>query len=456
MLAQAGAAKAHAEAGAKTMLEQAAEGARRLVAEARTKADEVTAEARTKADEIAAGARATIAEAKRLEDTVRALENVVKGYGDAYIPPTTGLLDELADQFGHTEAGASLKAARSRTNSMVKDGTAATCDYVEAARRETAIRFVVDAFNGKVDTLLAGMKEDNHGKVAQKIRDAFALVNQNGAAFRNARIRPEYLDARLNELKWAAVARELRLREREEQRALRERMRDEERAQKEIERALEEAEKEDVLLRKALEKARREVAESSEADRARFEAKLLELGEKLRAAEEKGQRAISMAQQTKAGSVYVISNIGSFGEHVYEIGMTRRLDPKERVRELGDASVPLEFGIHATIKTDDAPALECLLHKAFVANQVNKVNPRKEFFRVRLEKVRAKLEELGFAATWTMAAACRQYQETLALERALARGDASAQDWQKEQLRTIEEEAKAPATLAREEELAEA
>ena len=281
-------------------------------------------------------------------------------------------------------------------------------------------------------------------------------MNQNGAAFRNARIQPAYLDARLDELKWAVVGHQLRLREREEQRALRERMRDEERAQKEMERALKEAEKEEALLRKALEKARREVAESSEADRARYEAKLLELGEKLQAAEEKGKRAISMAQQTKAGHVYVISNIGSFGEHVYKIGMTRRLEPNDRVRELGDASVPFEFDIHAMIKTEDAPGLECALHKAFVAVQVNKVNPRKEFFRVRLEEVRARLEELGIQASWTMTAACRQYQETLALERALARGDGAAQEWRQAQLRTIEQQARAPLSVAREEELADA
>jgi hypothetical protein len=445
MIAQAVAGKAQADTGAKAMLEQAAESAQRMVAEARRKADE-----------LAADARATVAEAHRLEDTVRALKNVVNGYGDAYILPTSGLLDELAEHFGHTDAGAQLKAARTRTSTMVKNGGSATCDYVEAARRETAIRFVVDAFNGKVDTILADTKEDNHGTLAQKIKDAFALVNQNGAAFRNARIQPEYLSARLDELKWAVVVHQLRLREREEQRAMRERMRDEERAQKEIERALKDAEKEEALLRKALEKARREVAESGDADRARYEAKLLELGEKLRIAEEKGQRAISMAQQTRSGHVYVISNVGSFGEHVYKIGMTRRLEPTDRVRELGDASVPFEFDIHAMIKAEDAPALECSLHKAFVASQVNKVNPRKEFFRVRIEDVRAKLDELGIQAAWTMTAACRQYQETLALERTLARGDGAAQEWRQAQLRTIEQEAATPASLAREEELAEA
>jgi hypothetical protein len=86
---------------------------------------------------------------------------------------------------------------------------------------------------------------------------------------------------------------------------------------------------------------------------------------------------------------------------------------------------------------------------------VNKVNPRKEFFRVRLEEVRAKLDELGITAAWTMTATCRQYQESLALERALARGDGAAQEWRQAQLRTIEQEARDSHSIARDEEVAE-
>ncbi|MEA2749979.1 MAG: hypothetical protein QOI41_4122, partial [Myxococcales bacterium] len=378
----------------------------------------IVGEARARAEQLQA-------DASRLEAAVRALRNIAEGYGDGYILPTAGLLDELAEEFGYTEAGEKLKAARKRTKEMIKNGQAADSNYVEPARRTDAIRFVVDAFNGKVDTILADAKDDNHGTLGQKIRDAFALVNQNGAAFRSTRIMPAYLEARLDELKWAVVAYQLRLREREEQRALKEKMRDEELAQKEYERTQKEAAKEEALLRTALDKARREVEQSGQADRERLEAKLLELSEKLRVAEEKGQRALSMAQQTKAGHVYVISNVGSFGEHVYKIGMTRRSEPKERVQELGDASVPFEFDIHALIKTEDAPALECALHKAFVANQVNKVNPRKEFFRVQLEEVRVEIERRGIPVSWTMAAACREYQETLAMQRAADAGKPS-------------------------------
>ncbi|MFA0544491.1 GIY-YIG nuclease family protein, partial [Vibrio sp. 10N.222.52.B7] len=104
--------------------------------------------------------------------------------------------------------------------------------------------------------------------------------------------------------------------------------------------ARKEAEKEEKMLQKALEKARSELGQASEEQRAVFEAQLAELESKLQEAEEKGQRALSMAQQTRRGHVYVISNVGSFGEEVFKIGMTRRLEPMDRVKELGDASVP--------------------------------------------------------------------------------------------------------------------
>ncbi len=162
-----------------------------------------------------------------------AIRNVIDGYGDRYIIPTRSLLDDLAAEFGHTQAGHALAAAREQTKRMVEEGHAARCDYAESNRRETAIRFVIDAFNGRGDAILSRTKHDNYGTLAQELNDAFALVNQNGSAFRNARILPAYLDARLAELKWAVVVQELRLKEREEQRRIKEQIREEEKARRE-------------------------------------------------------------------------------------------------------------------------------------------------------------------------------------------------------------------------------
>ena len=123
-----------------------------------------------------------------------------------------------------------------------------------------------------------------------------------------------------------------------------------------------------------------------------------------------------MAQQTRMGHIYVISNEGSFGEGILKIGMTRRLDPMDRVKELGDASVPFEFDVHAMIRSDDAPSLEKELHHHFHEQRLNKVNNRKEFFRVPLQTVRQALEGKQLEVSFTMMAEAREYRETKAIE----------------------------------------
>ena len=126
-----------------------------------------------------------------------------------------------------------------------------------------------------------------------------------------------------------------------------------------------------------------------------------------------------MAQQTRSGHVYVISNIGSFGENVFKIGMTRRLEPLDRVKELGDASVPFSFDVHAMIYSDDAPTLEKALHKRFEQESMNKINLRKEFFKAPLSVIRQAVKDQGISDIhWTMKADAVEYHESLAIEQA--------------------------------------
>lgn len=407
---------AQTEAGRK--IDSANEEARRIIASAEEKAKAIAGEAYEIKGSV-----------DELKQTERAIRNTIQGYGDEWLKPTYSLLDELAEEFSYTDAGKKLKDARAFSSRMVTTGTAADCDYVEPKRKETAIRFVIDAFNGKVDSILSKTRHDNYGKLERQILDAFQLVNVNGQAFRNARITPEYLDARLQELKWGVVAFELRKKEQEEQRQIREQMREEAKAQREYERAQKAAAKEEAMLKKAMEKAQAMLEKASEEQRAKFEAQLAELEQKLKEAEEKNQRAISMAQQTKHGNVYVISNVGSFGENVYKVGMTRRLEPMDRVRELGDASVPFSFDVHAIIESDDAPALEHALHKELAMMQVNKVNPRKEFFKANLSDIRALVEARGIEASWTMAAEATEYRETIAIEDRMKNDPEAQKQW---------------------------
>src|ERR1019366_5576169 len=199
-----------------------------------------------------------------------------------------------------------------------------------------------------------------------------------------ARILPAYLDVRLAELKWAVVVNELARKQREEQRYLKERLRDEEKARKEYEEKMRQAAREEELKRKAVEEkekelveAKRQLAEAAAEEKVKWEQKISKLEQDnhglQRELADATQQKLTIAQQTKKGHVYIISNIGSFGDGVYKIGQTRRPDPQDRVDELSVASVPFEFDIHALIETNNAPALEHRIHKRFMAMQVNKI-----------------------------------------------------------------------------------
>lgn len=369
----------------------------------------------------------------RLTESAAAIKNVIAGYGDEYILPTRSLLDELAERFGYDDAGKALSDAREKVRQLISSGQAGKSDYSDIDRNRVVTRLLVDAFNGRVDGVLSKVKDENIGKLDKSIRDFFLLTNEEGKPFNNARITQEYLLARLDELKWAGRMHLLKEQEKEEQRRIREQLREEEKAQLEIERALKEAAKEEETLRKAMEKVQAQVAKASEDQKAEFESKLAELQGKLTEAETRNQRALSMAQQTKAGHVYVISNVGSFGESVFKVGMTRRLEPLDRIRELGDASVPFAFDVHAMIWSEDAPKLEKELHKQFAQQQINKVNPRKEFFRVPITNLREQVEHMGLSSTWTIAAAAAEYRESLAIEKRLKESPDEMRDWLREQ-----------------------
>ncbi|MCX6598848.1 MAG: DUF4041 domain-containing protein [Acidobacteria bacterium] len=411
------------------------ETARNLLDNATVQAATIVDAARKQAEEIAGQAYQAMKNAGLFQETVTAMKNIIEGYGDRYLVPERSLLDDLAEEFSYADAGLELKRARERTKSMIRNQTAATCDYVEEQRRTTAINFVVDAFNGKVDSILSRLRSDNVGTLEREIRDAFSIVNFHGKAFRSARIQEAFLASRLAELRWGSAAQQLKDAEREEQRRIKEQIREEDRARREYERAIREAAKDEELLRKAVEKVRLQVEQANEAERSKFEAQLRDLGERLKVAEERGQRAMSMAQQTRRGHVYIISNVGSFGENVYKIGLTRRLEPLDRIRELGDSSVPFEFDVHALIFSEDAPSLERQLHKHFVMTQVNKVNYRKEFFRLDIKSIRHEVEQLGLeTAKWTMTALAREYRETLAIEKTLEENPSLREAWANRQL----------------------
>lgn len=431
---------ADADVEVRRLHENASEMKRRASAEA----EEIIAAAKKSADEIAGNALQAKANAELYEHTVTAMKNIISGYGNGYIIPSHLLLDDLAETYGYTQVAEDFKKVRTRSKLLVKGGIAGACDYVEANRSNTAVNFVIDAFNGKVDSILSRSKTDNFGKLKQEMIDAYHLVNFNGQAFRNARITEEYFSARMEELRLSCLLHAIRQQDIEEQRRIKEQIREEEKARREVEKALREFAKEEEMLQKAMEKVRGQLEHAQDEQRATYEAQIAELERKWKEAEERNKRALSMAQQTKCGHVYIISNIGSFGENVFKIGMTRRLEPLDRIRELGDASVPFSFDVHAMIWSEDAPALEAQLHKRFALSQVNKVNYRKEFFRTTLTEICDELAKDNLEIKWTMAAEAQEYRESLSIEKALENNPDAQKAWLNRQFKLEDSGGRAP------------
>lgn len=253
-----------------------------------------------------------------------------------------------------------------------------------------------------IDDMLKSVYKIGLDNTKKKIAEIVFSVEKMIPKVFEYKINEDYIKRKVEMATTLYEIEEYKARKKEEQKALRELEKEEARAQREYEREIKKAREDEVKAKAAIERARME-AEKERENTERYErlqAKIVGLEEALQEAVRRGERALSMAQQTKHGTVYVISNIGSFGEGVYKIGLTRRLEPFERVHELGDASVPFPFDVHAFIESDDAPSLETALHQAFANQKVNMINGRKEFFRVSLDEIKAKVQELGYMAEW--------------------------------------------------------
>jgi hypothetical protein len=306
---------------------------------------------------------------------------------------------------------------------MIKDETAAICatswniEGSEAKGRAMTkknIKLVLRAFNGESNSLIAKVKWNNVNQMQERIKKSFEAINKLGINF-TISIQEEYLDLKVKELTLEHEFQLKKQNEKEELRAVQEQIREEEKAKREFEKAQKDAEKEEKNYQTALDKARKEISELTGDKHDKLQAQIEKLELELKESQEKKERAMSMAQQTKRGHVYVISNIGSFGENVYKIGMTRRLEPTDRVKELGDASVPFRFDIHAMMYSDDAPNLEKELHRAFEDKKVNMLNYRKEFFNVTLDEIESQIKETGIEAEFTKLPEAIEYRETLAI-----------------------------------------
>jgi len=279
------------------------------------------------------------------------------------------------------------------------------------------VKLMLKAFNVECDNLMLMLKPSNYVKILERI-DKLASDLEKTTVSLKCGFEKEYIDLKFKECELQYQFKLKEKQEKEEQAAIKEQMREEQKAIREFERALAKAQKEEKMYQEAIELAKKELEVSGEGDKNKLLSKIALLEKQLQEASENEKRAMSMAEQTRRGHVYVISNIGSFGKDVYKIGLTRRLEPMDRVKELGDASVPFKFDVHAMIFSEDAPALETKLHREFSQFRVNQVNHRKEFFKVNLLDIQKKANEvLGNDIDFKLTALAEDYYETLKMQR---------------------------------------
>lgn len=320
---------------------------------------------------------------------------------------------------------AKLKQLRDQQKQLIKSGGATHCDTPwvvggSAAEGKKMIdrmaKLMLRAFNGECDAAIAKARYDNVVSLEQRITKSCEEINKLGHSNRICVTTP-YYQMKLAELHLVHEHREKVQEEKEEQKRIREELKDEQKAREEAERAQADAERDEQKKRTALEKAQADLAAAvgTAAQHAKLESLVARLETELKGALDVKAKAIARAQLTKSGHVYVLSNHGSFGEGIYKIGLTRRLDPYERVDELGDASVPFSFDVHAIIFAEDAPALENKLHKEFAHRRVNMVNARKEYFRVTLDDIRLAVEKHHGLVTFVLTPEAEEWRKTRAM-----------------------------------------
>lgn len=275
------------------------------------------------------------------------------------------------------------------------------------------VKQILRSFNNECDVLIDNVKFNNVDNARKKIEKSFESLNKMNSRMQIS-IVPKYLQLKLEELNLAYEYALKKQEEKEQQKEERERLREEAKLQKEIEEARKQAEKEKNHYENALSTILKQL--ESSPDDMELLSKKEELESHLNTIQHNIEEIDYREANKRAGYVYIISNIGSFGENIYKIGMTRRLEPLDRVNELGDASVPFNFDVHAMIFSDDAPALENALHHAFESKKVNMINHRREFFKVTLDEIES-VVKANFDKTveFKKIPDADQYRETLML-----------------------------------------
>ncbi len=245
-------------------------------------------------------------------------------------------------------------------------------------------KLMLRAYNAEADNLVRGMKPYKLDSAVDRLNKVVNTIQNLGKTM-SIEVTLEYHRLRIRELELAADHQEMLAREKEKEREEREKLREQRKVEQEIAREKERLAKERQHYRNAIQT----LLDKGDTEGA----------ERMRAQLDEVERAISdvdyRAANARAGYVYVISNVGAFGQRMIKVGMTRRLEPRDRIRELSDASVPFNFDVHALFFADDAVGIEAEMHRRLADQRVNKVNMRREFFYATPAEARDLLAELA-------------------------------------------------------------
>lgn len=342
---------------------------------------------------------------------------LMESYG-LYVPKY-----DFATSMGYKEK---LKNTRTDQKQMIKNKSAVsyydnwTVNGSKAKGRKMTndnIKQILRSFNNECEAAINKVKYNNIHSIEKRIIKSFEQLNKLNSSNRLS-ISEMYLDLKLSELYLAYEYERKKQDEKEALREQREREREEKALQKEIQSKKKLIDKDIKHYQNLINELKKKMNElTSEEERDSIEQQIIDLNVKVNEREEEKKELDYRTAHASAGYVYIISNIGAFGDDVVKIGVTRRIDPLERINELSSASVPFKFDVHALIFSYDAYKLETELHQYFDSYRINKVNNRKEFFKVPISKIEEKLSEYGeLTIDFKANVDAEEYRESLLLK----------------------------------------
>lgn len=368
-------------------------------------------------------------EAERKEKEIQKLTSEISDYQNTISNLKDDLISEEVqaiansldyssyDSYSSEECKNELALLQQDEKELIKAGTAIQVNSNQGKKQvNDNSKQILRCFNAECDNIVLSISVRNIDSLRSKLTKCYDTLNKifevDGVS-----LSKQLLEYKLKELTLLYTFEVKRKQELELQKAIKEQMLEEERVRRELEKRKKEIEKDQKQfsnevskLMKYLQKTDNDIEKQLYAD------KIKELEERIKTLESEKADVINREQNAKAGFVYIISNIGSFGENIFKIGMTRRLEPMDRIKELSSASVPFEFDVHAMIFSEDAPALESSLHQHFDNYRVNKINPRKEFFNVSIDEIEEYVTaNYNDTVEFTKIPIAKEYRDTQAL-----------------------------------------